>query len=337
MTATIQDVAHRAGVGLGTVSRVINQSPLVSSETRARVLRAIAELNYVPNSTARGLSRGRTNTIAVIVPFFTRPAMMERLRGVEHTLVPTEYDLIVYNVETPERRDQCLRQVPRRGRVDGVLIISLPPRETDVPHLASANVPIVLLDAHHPSLKKLNRLVVEDVKGGEQITEFLIRLGHRRIGFVGDAPASPFHFTSSHDRLIGYRNVLRRAGIPYRPEYIGLAEHGRTQARQSADKMLRLPEPPTAIFAASDTEAMGVLDAARALGLSVPRDLSVVGYDDIEVAEYLGLTTMRQFLYESGKRGVERLLCTIQDPSAKPICQVLPTDLIVRQTTAAPT
>jgi DNA-binding LacI/PurR family transcriptional regulator len=262
--------------------------------------------------------------------------MMERLRGVENTLVETEYDLIVYNVETPERRDRCFREVPRRGRVDGVLIVSLPPRQSDVRHLAMATVPIVLLDAHHPSLKKLNRLVVEDVQGGERMTEFLIELGHRRIGFIGDPPTSPFNFTSSNDRLQGYRQALQQARIPFRPEYVGQAEHGRVQARELTRRMLQLAKPPTAISAASDTQAMGVLEAARDLGSRVPHDLSVVGYDDIEVAEYLGLTTMRQCLYESGKRGVELLLKTIENPSTKPRCEVLPADLIVRQTTAPP-
>jgi LacI family transcriptional regulator len=336
MSITIRDVARRAGVGLGTVSRVINHSPLVNQETRTRVERAVAELDYVPNPAARGLPRGRTNTIAVVVPFFTRPSIIERLRGVENTLVQTEYDLIVYNVETPSRRDQCIREVPRRGRVDGVLVISLPPRQTDVAYLAKANVPIVLVDAHHPSLDKLNRLVVEDVLGGQRVTEFLIELGHRRIAFVGDVPDSPFNFTSSNDRLHGYRTALRNAHIPFERDYVMQGTHGRVQARELAQVLLRRTERPTAIFAASDTQAMGVLEAARELGLRVPHDLSVVGYDDIEVAEYLGLTTMRQSLYESGKRGVELLLHAIEHPRAKPVVEVLPTELIVRQTTAPP-
>lgn len=336
MPITIRDVARRAGVGLGTVSRVINHSPLVNELTRTRVERAVAELDYVPNPAARGLPRGRTNTIAVIVPFFTRPSIIERLRGVENTLVQTDYDLIVYNVETPARRDQCIREVPRRGRVDGVLVISLPPRQADVAYLAKANVPIVLVDAHHPSLDQLNRLVVEDVRGGQQVTEYLIELGHRRIAFVGDAPDSPFNFTSSNDRLQGYRTALRKAQIPFERDYVAQGEHGRVQARELALALLRRSERPSAIFAASDTQAMGVLEAARELRLNVPRDLSVVGYDDIEVAEYLGLTTMRQSLFESGKRGVELLLNAIEHPFAKPVNQVLPTKLILRQTTAPP-
>lgn len=334
MSITIRDVARRAGVGLGTVSRVINHSPLVNEETRTRVERVVAELDYVPNSAARGLPRGRTNTIAVIVPFFTRPSIIERLRGVENTFAQTEYDLIVYNVETPARRDQCIREVPRRGRVDGVLVVSLPPRQADVAYLAKANVPIVLVDAHHPSLDKLNRLVVEDVWGGQRATEYLIELGHRRIAFVGDSPDSPFNFTSSNDRLHGYRIALRKAHIPFEREYVAQGEHGRIQARELALALLRLPNRPSAIFAASDTQAMGVLEAARDIGLRVPHDLSVVGYDDIEVAEYLGLTTMRQSLYESGKRGVELLLHAIEHPFAQPISEVLPTELIVRESTA---
>lgn len=336
MSITIRDVARRAGVGLGTVSRVINGSPLVNQETRTRVERAVAELDYFPNPAARGLSRGRTNTIAVIVPFFTRPSIIERLRGVEHSLVETEYDLIVYNVETPARRDECIRDVPRRGRVDGVLVISLPPRETDIAYLAKANVPIVLVDAHHPSLDQLNRLVVQDVKGGQHVTEYLVGLGHCRIAFVGDVPNSPFNFTSSNDRLQGYRAALLKAQIPFEREYVVQGEHGRIQARELVKGLLSGTNRPTAIFAASDTQAMGVLESARDLGLRVPQDLSVVGYDDIEVAEYLGLTTMRQSLYESGKRGVELLLHAIENPFAKPVNEVLATELIVRQTTAPP-
>src|SRR5512135_2356525 len=129
MPATIRDVAKQAGVGLGTVSRVINGSPQVSEATRERVLSAIAALNFVPNPTARRLSLGKTLTIAAIVPWFTRPAEVERLRGVEHTLAESEYDLVLYNVETPEKRDTYFRDVPRSERADGVLIVSLSPRD----------------------------------------------------------------------------------------------------------------------------------------------------------------------------------------------------------------
>ncbi|MFN8597070.1 MAG: LacI family DNA-binding transcriptional regulator [Anaerolineae bacterium] len=336
MSATIRDVARTAGVGLGTVSRVLNNSPLVSAETRQRVLTTIEKLNYVPSPNARRLSLGKTLSIAVIVPFFTRPAEVERLRGIEHTLIETEYDLILYNVETPEQRDAFFRNVPRRERVDGVIIVSLAPRDGDVAPLKKAGVPVVLIDAHHRSLASLNRVVTDDVAGGCTATQHLLNLGHRRIGFIGDVVDNPFNFTSSRDRYLGHCQALEAAGISPRPDYHGQVPHGRVEARQLAARMLTQPDRPTAIFAASDTQALGVMEAAREQGLRVPEDLSVVGYDDIEVAEYLGLTTMRQQLFDSGRRGVELLLAVLANPKAKPMCEVMPAELVVRGTTASP-
>lgn len=335
-TVTIREVAKVAGVGLGTVSRVINNSPQVSEATRQRVLQVIEDLNYVPNPTARRLSLGKTLTIAVIAPFFTRPAVIERLRGVENSLAESEYDLILYNVETVARRDSIMREIPRRERADGVLIISLSPRNADIPSLAHADLPIVLIDANHPSLTTLNRVVVDDVEGGRVATQHLINLGHRRIGFISDLLESPFNFTSSLYRYQGYRQALREAEIDFKSTYHLQAEHGRYEARMLALQLLNMPERPTAIFAASDTQALGVMEAASEIGLRIPGDLSVVGYDDIEIAEYLGLTTMRQMLYESGQRGVELLLDALAQDLQEPVYEELPTELVVRATTASP-
>ena len=336
MPATIREVAQKAGVGLGTVSRVLNDSPLVSAGTRARVQTAIAELDFRPNQTARRLSLGKTLTIAAIVPFFTRPAFVERLRGVENTLIESEYDLILYNVETPERRDRCFRDVPHRERVDGVLVISLPPRAEDVEHLAKADVPVVLVDANHPALTELNRIITDDVAGGQRAVEHLIGLGHRRIGYISDPLETPFNFTSSRDRYQGYRQAHEAAGLPVRPEYQAQGEHGRLPARQLAAALLALPEPPTAIFAASDTQALGVLEAAKQAGCQVPGDLAVIGYDDVEIAEYAGLSTMRQQMFQSGQAGVELLLNVLAQPGRPAECRTMPTELVIRQSTGPP-
>lgn len=336
MATTIRDVAKRAGVGLGTVSRVINDSPQVSEATRERVQAAIAALSFVPNPTARRLSLGKTLTIAVIVPWFTRPAEVERLRGIESTLAESEYDLVLYNVETPAKRDAYFQEVPRRETTDGVIIISLSPRDDDVERLAHSTVPIVLVDANHPSLAALNRVITDDVAGGRLAVQHLIELGHRRIGYISDVLDTPFNFTSSRDRWQGYQQALQAAGIPVRSDFHRQGEHGRYETRRLANEMLQLPDRPTAIFAASDTQALGVLEAAQDLNLRVPEDLSVIGYDDIEISEYIGLTTMRQMLYESGKRGVELLLEVLADLDNEPKCEVLPIELIMRKTTAPP-
>lgn len=330
MPPTIYDVAERANVGIGTVSRVLNNSPNVRPETRERVLAAIKELDYRPSPIARRLSLRKTLTIGVIVPFFTRPSFVERLRGVEAAVAESEYDLVVFNVETPEKRDAYFREVPHRQRFDGLIIISLAPTDEDVRYFAHAGTPTVLVDAHHP---ELNCVVVDDVEGGRLATQHLIDLGHRKIGYISDPLENPFNFTSSRNRYRGYRRALKEAGIPFRHEYHQQGEHGHYQAKVMAERLLDLDDPPTAIFAASDTQAMGVLEALRERGLRCPDDVALVGYDDIEVAEYLGLATVRQPLYESGLRGVELLLDTIEETSRPPVAVSLPVTLVRRRTT----
>jgi LacI family transcriptional regulator len=333
---TIRDIAREAGVSPGTVSRAMNNSPLVNVETRQKIMQVVKAFNYVPNLVAQRLSTGRTLTLAVIVPFFTTPSVTERLNGVVSTLAKSKYDLVIHNIEEPEQRADCFRTIPRQDRVDGVLVISISPTDEEVPLLAEAGVPIVLIDAHHSALSMLHQVTVDDIAGGKVVAEYLIELGHTRIGFTGDPSDNPFNFTSSRDRAFGYRRALEAAGIPYRTEYYEENPHGRREARESAKKMLTLPERPTAIFASSDVQAVGVLEAARELGLRVPQDLSVVGYDDVEVADILGLTTMRQMLFESGQRGVELLLETLENPETKPVYEVLPTELVIRDTTGPP-
>jgi LacI family transcriptional regulator len=333
-SVTIRDVARKAGVSPGTASRAINNSPLVNEETRRRILEVVKELNYTPNLVARRLSIGKTLVVAVIVPFFTRPGFSERLNGVVSVLSQTEYDLVIHNIETPEERKDCYRVIPRRERADGALILSLPPVDEETAYLANANVPIVLIDSGHPELTMYHQVTVDDIAGGQAATEYLIELGHTRIGFVGDIINNPFNFVSSRNRYWGYQKALQAAGIPLRPDFYGEDQHGRREARETTRKLLALPERPTAILAASDTQAVGVLEAARDLGLRVPEDLSVVGYDDIEIADVMGLTTMRQMLFESGQRGVELLLETLENPQMEPVHEVLPTELIVRGTTA---
>jgi DNA-binding LacI/PurR family transcriptional regulator len=329
---TIRDVAEHAGVGVGTVSRVLNENPSVSDATRQKVLAAIETLDYTPNPIARRLSLRKSLAIAVVVPFFTRPVFTERLRGVEYVLADSEYDLILFNVETTTKRDAYFQDVPRRERFDGLLVVSLSPRNGEVEHFLEAGVPTVLVDARHPGL---SRVVIDDVAGGRLATQHLIELGHRRIGFVGDQLENPFNFVSSRDRYEGYRQALAEAGIPFRAEYHAQGEHGREQARRMASDLLALREPPTAIFAASDTQAFGVLEATQDAGLKVPEDLSVIGYDDIEIAEYLHLTTIRQPLFASGVEGVELLFETIANPPPAPRRILLPVELVVRGTTAS--
>jgi len=331
MPPTIYDVAKHAGVGVGTVSRVLNSSPQVSDTTRQKVLQSIAALNYHPSSIAQRLSLRKTFAIAVVAPFFTRPSFVERLRGVEAALTANGYDLVLYNVETPEKRDAVFRELPASHRFDGLLIITLHPGDGDVVRFRQAGVPVVLVDVFHP---ELTSVVIDDIKGGYMATRHLLEMGHTRIGYISDPPETPFRFTASSYRFQGYYRAIKEAGLPYRREFYAYDEHGQEQARNLARRLLSLPDPPTALFAASDTQAFGAMEAARERGLSVPEDVALVGYDDIEISHYLGLTTVRQPLFESGVTGVELLLQTIEGRVTEPRRIELPIELIRRRSTA---
>ncbi len=327
---TIRDVARHAKVGVGTVSRVLNDSPLVSEDARVRVNRTIDELGYRRSSTARNLSLGRTQMIGVVAPFFTSASVLERLRGVVGQLRDRgDYDLVLFDVETLPQREDAFRDFARTDRVDGLLVMSLRPTDTEVESLRRERLPVVLVDVRHPALP---RVVIDNVRGGEMATEHLLERGHTRIGFVGDEP-TPFGFTSSEQRRQGMARALRRAGIRRDKGFEQLGTHGREQARDLAERLLRLPDRPTAVFAASDVQAMGVLETAWAKGLRVPEDLAIIGFDDIEVAEVLGLTTVRQPLRETGARGAELLLSAIEGDGGESIEELAPLAVIERRTT----
>lgn len=329
--ATIADVAARAGVGVGTVSRVLNDRAKVSADARARVLAAIAELDYRPSAIARGLVLGRSQTIGVVVPFFTHASAVERLRGVSAALRDSRYDLVLFNIENPMHRDEHFAALSGRDRADGLLVMSIPPPPAELERLRSSGVPIVLVDAAGSGVPCV---LTDDVEGGRIATRHLLGLGHRDIAFMGDLPDNSFGFTSSSLRQAGYEESLRAAGIKVRKSFIKHGPHEREVARQLTERLLDLATPPTAIFAASDVQATGVLEAARGRGLDVPGDLSVVGFDDIELSAYAGITTVRQPLYDSGYLGAKLLLDSLEGREHVVAAEHhLSLQLIVRSTT----
>jgi DNA-binding LacI/PurR family transcriptional regulator len=331
--ARIADVAAAAGVGVATVSRVLNGNANVAPPTRARVLDAISRLDYRPSSVARNLSLRRTLVIGVVIPFFTSPSAVERLRGVVTALEGSPYDLALFDVESADRQRRAFDLLGRGDKADGLLVVSTVPPLEELGRLAAVDLPTIVVDAPHDSLPSV---VIDDVAGGEMATRHLLELGHREIAFIGDKPPDPFRFHSSRDRTRGYERALARTGVEVRPDYVRAGTHNRHVARSIAIELLTTARRPTAIFAASDTQALGVLEAARDLGIRVPEELSVVGFDDVELASYAGLTTVRQPLFESGRRGAELLLRALEGDPPPVLTEQLPLELVVRQTTAPP-
>src|SRR5919201_3547905 len=311
---TIHEVARAAGVGSGTASRALSGNPHVTEATRARVRAAAERLGFRPSPIARAFSRGRTQTLEVVVPLITQHFFVEVLRGIESSLHDTEYALLIRTIERRADRDRVLRDQDLRRRADGALLVSLNPTRGLIRRVTEAARPLVLVDAEHP---RLPSVAVDHTAAAATAVRHLFALGHRRIALI-DHAEDPFAPVWPDARHRGYRLALAEAGLPPRPEYERLTDWGPEAGAGAAAELLALAEPPTAVFAGSDSQALGVLEAARQARRRVPDDLAVVGYNDIEIAAYLGLTTVHIPMRELGRYGVDLLLESIDHPDAPP-------------------
>jgi DNA-binding LacI/PurR family transcriptional regulator len=327
--STVYEVAEKAGVSISTVSRVLNAPDKVNPVTRARVLTVIDELGFVPKAEAAVRARKDLGRIGILAPFFTYPSFVERMRGVAVALADLPYELTIYSVDSSIRRDAYLSSLAVSRRLDGLIVMALPFPDAIAERLTSYQLEAVLIECMRPEFSTIEG---DDSAGGRMAAEYLLRQGHSRVGFVGDCDLPDYAIHTSDWRLEGFRAGLAHAGIDLPDLYIALAPHGQEPARWSAHRLFDLPAPPTAIFAASDTQAIGVLRAARDHGLSVPRDVAIMGFDDLDISDYIGLTTVRQPLQESGQVAVELLLARLVSRSRSVQRVRLPLTLMQRDT-----
>jgi LacI family transcriptional regulator len=328
--STLADVAAHAGVGIGTVSRVLNDSPNVSDTMRDRVLASVRHLGYEPSRKKRPELGDRPGYVGVLVTFFDEPSAYQRLRGIVSRLQPHNYEIVLYNVASPSHARSTVLEIPTHSVLEAVIVISLPLSDKEAKLLAGAPFPTVLLDSFAAGLPTV---CIDDRAGGQIATRHLLDLGHRRVAFVGEPPDNPFGFVSSARREEGYRSTLLRAGITPDPALIRHGAHLRSAAKQMTLELLALADPPTAIVAASDVQAVGVIEAAESLDLRVPDDLSIVGYDDIELASLMGLTTVRQPLEKSGQRVADLTIQSISSGNRPVFVEEMELELVVRSTT----
>jgi len=329
MNPTIYDVAKNAGVSIATVSRVLNKPQKVNEETRAAVLQAIDELGYTPKLEARTRALKESGRIGVITPFFTAPSFVQRLRGIASVLTPSDYELVIYTVDSFSRLQSYLETLPINGNLDGLIIVSLRFEDALASRLVERKLQTVLIE--YPQ-KLLSSVEIDDIAGGKMVAEYLLKKGHRTFGFLGDSDIPEYGIHPISHRLVGFRQGLNQAGIELPEEQVYLVPYDMETTRQHTFRLLDSKTPPTAIFAATDLQAMGVLRAAHDRGLRLPEDLAVVGFDDLDMAEYVGLTTVRQHLDISGKLAVEILFTLLAEPS-RPIQHVhLPLEIIERET-----
>jgi len=326
---TIYDVAKDAGVSITTVSRVLNTPDKVNSETRKKTITAIDKLGFVPKAEARARAMQHNGRIGVISPFFTAPSFTQRLRGIAAALSPEKFELVIYTVDSNDHLQGYLSSLPLTGNLDGLIILSLPIGENEVRQLIDHDLPTVLIEYPHP---KLNCVVIDDVEGGHMAATYLLEKGHRRIAFLGDTDLPEYAIHPVSLRLNGFRQALEKARIMLPDTFVRFAPHSQEQTRQVTKELMNLAEPPTAIFAATDFRAFEVLKAARQLDIKVPEQLAVIGFDDLDMAEFADLTTIRQHLEESGRLAVEILLSQIESPSRPPRHVKITLTLIERQT-----
>ncbi|HEU5104151.1 MAG TPA: LacI family DNA-binding transcriptional regulator [Roseiflexaceae bacterium] len=333
LKVTIYDVAKRAGVGTTTVSRVLNSPDTVAAETRERVLAAIDELGFVPKFEALVRARKQLRRIGILTPFVTSASFTEQLNGIRAALTEQPFELVIYDFISAAQGDALLTKIVLTHMVDG-LIVAFPFGDAAARRLETHRLPLVQRTLpNDPRISTFASIVSEDMAvGGRMAAEYLLERGHRRLGFVGDSGVPGSLVDTSAMKLDGFRQRLAEAGVSLPDAYVGRAPFGMEQACEQARHLLKLPQPPTAIFAASDTQAIGVLRAARECGIAVPAELAVMGFDDVEIAEFIGLTTIAQGLKDSGRLAVQLLLAQFAEDVTVPQRIDLPFTLIRRET-----
>jgi LacI family transcriptional regulator len=343
---TIRELARLSGVSIGTVSRALNGYADVNPDTRERIVRLAEELDYTPSASARTLVTQRSHVVGVFLdtgegnPDLQHPFFHEVLAGVQETAGAQGFDLLLFATEQPGNgygRHNYIKRC-RHHNVDGVILMGVDHNDEEVRRLTASAIPTVGVDVQLTG-QATSYVCSDNLAGGAQAVEHLTEQGHRRIAVIH----GPTDTLAGNDRLKGYRQALQQAGLAYRDEYVTQGDFYVETGYAAARKLLALPEPPTAIAAASDLMAVGVLRAAQERGLVVPRDLSVVGFDDIMLAAHLqpGLTTLRQDKAGLGTAAARALLAMNVDGAkvngdVVPEPTILPVQLVARGTTAPP-
>lgn len=332
MAITIRDVARQAGVSTATVSRALRGLPNVDAQTRARVEAVAKELDYVISPSASRLASGRTGSIAVVTPYIARWFFGMILTGVESVLQNAGVDVLLISVDTSEGAPRNLVAPKLRRRVDGVLVLVLPPDDEDLRAILELGMPTSLIGVNQPGVTSVT---IDDVLTARIATQHLINLGHRRIGIIGGQPIRG-PFTAEHDRTSGFLAALAEAGISFDPMLEAYGYFTISGGEQAMTALLTLPNRPTAVLCMSDEMAYGAMRALRNHGLQPGRDMSLVGIDGHDMSEFLDLTTVVQPVADLGRIAAESLLQQIELGATAGAARDirLPTQLVVRGSTA---
>ncbi|MGF1752607.1 DNA-binding transcriptional regulator CytR [Vibrio makurazakiensis] len=331
--ATMKDVAQLAGVSTATVSRALMNPEKVSSSTRKRVEDAVLEAGYSPNSLARNLRRNESKTIVTIVPDICDPYFTEIIRGIEDAAVEHGYLVLLGDSGQQKKRESSFVNLVFTKQADGMLLLGTD-HPFDVSKAEQKNLPPMVMACEFAPELELPTVHIDNLTSAFEAVNYLTQLGHKRIGQIsGPKTAALCQF-----RQQGYQQALRRAGITMNPTFSTIGDFSFEAGAKAIRQLLALPEPPTAIFCHNDTMAIGAIQEAKKLGLRVPQDLSVVGFDDIQFAQYCDppLTTISQPRYEIGRQAMLMMLDVLKGHEVQAGSRLLETELIIRGSTAPP-
>ncbi|OBU09350.1 DNA-binding transcriptional regulator CytR [Morganella psychrotolerans] len=330
--ATMKDVANAAGVSTATVSRTLMNPEKVSVQTRQKVENAVLEVGYYPNNLSRGLKRNDSRTILVIVPDIGDPFFTDIIVGIEEIAAQHGYLVLIGDCRYQHKPEHTFLNLIVTKQIDGMVLLgsNVPfDRHDEQRHLP----PMVMANEFAPELE-LPTVNIDNLTAAFNATHYLQQLGHGRIACI----SGPEDLPLCQYRIEGYIQAMRRMGMPVRKEYLVRGDFTHESGAACAAQLLALPEPPTAIFCHNDIMAIGVLWAARKQGLTLPRDLSVVGFDDLPAAQYCSptLTTIAQPRYEIGRQSFLLLLEQLQGRTVAKGSRLLDSDLIIRESACTP-
>lgn len=333
---TMKDVAKEAGVSIATVSRVINDQTLVSTELRERVQAAMSKLDYHPSNVARSLRRQQTQTVAVVVPQLDQPFFSTLTFAIQQRLFIEDYYTFTCSTMESEAEEAAYIEMLLGQRVDGVIVAPTGRSAQNIHRLISGNIPVILVDRQVPGITDIDHVLFDNKQGGQVGMQHLLDLGHRHIAIIG----APAHSGAIRRRIEGAQAAARQ-----RPDvqlHVQVVDREKIQqfdiGYQIAHDLLRQANRPTAVFALTDTAAVGAMHAANEIGLRIPEDVSIVGFDNIPMAKYSlpALTTVAQPIHDMGAQTADILLKRLVDRHTEPVHIVSKAQLIVRKSTHAP-
>lgn len=326
--STIYDIAKKAGVSIATVSRVMNNNEGISDKTRKKVLKIADDLGYHPQAYAQGLARKEKNLIMVVVPVLSNYFFMEVLAGIQDEMSKYHYDLNIFNVQSNGGMFPQVENIIKRQLADGYIFISTHLRNRELEKLESYEVSITLIDENYPGIDSVS---VDNEKGIQMAMHYFLDQGLKRIGMISAMKSSK----PGEQRIKGYKKALEQAGVKIDEQLIVTGDSmyrdgfSEINGYEAMKKLLTLPNPPEACFCASDIQAVGALKAMKELDCCIP----IIGYDDITISDYIGLSTIRQPMYDMGTYATHRLVQRMQDKRTKPKQKIFEPKLVLRSST----